>query len=163
VTPRSSGALERMAAAAAVGQASTSDVAYLTDRVLLREGKPQRYGTQFEIVDGTLVPKPMEDPASIDVRRREMGMDTMAQSAARMQAEYGMPALAVRPPREPGPALARLPRTSVAPELAGPPARRPRVTCLSTTPRRGRRVVRTDTCVHERGQLSATGYSDGYP
>ncbi len=94
-------ALERMAAAAAAGQASRSDVAYLTDRVLLREGKPQRYGTQFEMVDGTLVPKPMEDPAGVDGRRREMDMDTMAESAARMQVEYGMPALAVRPLREP--------------------------------------------------------------
>src|SRR5207244_6160203 len=39
--------LSLMEAAVAAGDASPADLAYLTDRVLRAEGKPQRYGTQF--------------------------------------------------------------------------------------------------------------------
>lgn len=34
----------------------------LTDRVLLAQGKKQRYGTQLEISDHGLVTRPLEDP-----------------------------------------------------------------------------------------------------
>ena len=35
-----------MTTAAGQGKASRTDLAYLTDRVLLAEGEPQEYGTQ---------------------------------------------------------------------------------------------------------------------
>ena len=35
-------------------EVSQTDFAYLTDRVLLAEGKNQLYGTQFDLVDGKL-------------------------------------------------------------------------------------------------------------
>ena len=54
-------------------------MAYLTDRVLVAEGKPQRYGSQFFTVDGELKPRPIEDEANVDARRKEVGLGTMAQ------------------------------------------------------------------------------------
>ena len=40
------------------GEVSISNLAYLTDRVLLAEGKKQLYGTQFTSVDGKWQPGP---------------------------------------------------------------------------------------------------------
>lgn len=52
-------------------------LAYLEDRVLIGEGKPQRYGSQLELVDDKLVPLPISDPADVDQRRASMGLGTM--------------------------------------------------------------------------------------
>lgn len=54
-----------------------ADVAYLTDRVLVNEGRPQRYGTQFHVSNGRFQPRPMEDPDKVDVRRKAMGLQTL--------------------------------------------------------------------------------------
>lgn len=64
--------------AADKGDASKEHVAYLTDRVLVNEGKPQIYGTQILIINGEAVPKPMEDPTHLDKRRKEMGLCPLA-------------------------------------------------------------------------------------
>lgn len=53
------------------------DVAYLTDRVRVNEGRPQLYGTQFETVDGRRVPRPIEDPEAVDERRKGLGMRSL--------------------------------------------------------------------------------------
>jgi hypothetical protein len=71
--------------AVAAGEAAGEDLAYLTDRVLVAEGKPQRYGTQFHMVDGQLVPRPLEDEAQVDARREAVGLGTMAEYAAQMR------------------------------------------------------------------------------
>ena len=42
------------------------DLAYLTDRVLLAEGKNQVYGTQFTMANGKCKPRPLEDEANVD-------------------------------------------------------------------------------------------------
>lgn len=81
-------------------EVSSSDVAYLTDRVLINEGKLQVYGTQFHavIIDGkpfgklpgkptvpvSLVPQPMIDPEHVDKRRKAMGLSTLAEYAELM-------------------------------------------------------------------------------
>ena len=52
-------------------------ITYLTDRVLVGEGKPQRYGTQLENKDGKLTPYPLEDPENVDERRRAIGMSPL--------------------------------------------------------------------------------------
>lgn len=54
-------------------------VAYLTDRVLLAEGQGQVYGTQMELVDGTHRPRNLRDPATVDERRAEVGLDGIAE------------------------------------------------------------------------------------
>lgn len=46
-------------------------IAYLTDRILIKEGKPQIYGTQF-IPSGS--PFKIENESEIDKRRQKMGL-----------------------------------------------------------------------------------------
>ncbi|MCE9671707.1 hypothetical protein LY474_28255 [Myxococcus stipitatus] len=68
--------------AVARGEGSPANLAYLTDRVLVNTGKPQRYGTQMEEVEGKMVPKTLEDPANVDARRAAVGLGTMAEYQA---------------------------------------------------------------------------------
>lgn len=71
--------LDLMRDLAPLGEVSPSDVAYLTDRVLVADGKKQRYGTQFHTVNGKLEPKPIEDEANVDKRRKSAGLPSMAE------------------------------------------------------------------------------------
>jgi hypothetical protein len=72
--------LELMKAAAAKGEVSMHDIAYLTDRVLVNEGQKQVYGTQFTLKHGELAPRPIEDEANLDKRRKEAGLPPMEES-----------------------------------------------------------------------------------
>src|ERR687894_1741011 len=68
-------ALELLADAVSRGEAAQRDLAYLTDRVRLNEGREQVYGTQIaEVKDGNGVPWPVEDPANLDARRAGVGL-----------------------------------------------------------------------------------------
>lgn len=78
-------ALTLLEAAVASGEAEAADLAYLTDRVLVAEGKPQRYGTQFHMVDGKLVPQPIEDEANVDLLRAFAGLPSLAEYKKAMQ------------------------------------------------------------------------------
>lgn len=50
-------------------------LAFLTDRILCNEGRPQRFGTQIrEVGNGCFVPKPMEDPDHVDEMRELAGL-----------------------------------------------------------------------------------------
>jgi hypothetical protein len=60
------------------GGASGQHLALLTDRVRLREGKAQLYGSQAKIVDGKLVLEPIEDEANVDKRRAELGLPPLS-------------------------------------------------------------------------------------
>ena len=75
-------------AAVAKGEASGQQLAYLSDRVLTGEGKPQRYGTQFHEVDGKLVPQLIEDAAHVDERRANVGLGTLAEYDKLMQSRF---------------------------------------------------------------------------
>lgn len=70
-------------------EVSQSNLAYLTDRVLLAEGKKQRYGTQFTVVDGKWQPRPLEDETNVDQRRAEAGLPPLAEYAKLIEQEYG--------------------------------------------------------------------------
>ena len=72
-------------------EVSQSNLAYLTDRVLLAEGKKQLYGTQFAVVDGKWKPRPLEDEASVDKRRAEVGLPPLAEYRKLIEQEYGRP------------------------------------------------------------------------
>lgn len=61
------------------GEATGADVAYLTDRVLVAEGKKQIYGTQFRTEKGESQPYPIEDEGNLDARRRQMGLEPFAE------------------------------------------------------------------------------------
>jgi hypothetical protein len=80
--------LQFMETALKKNDASKTDYAYLTDRVLCADGQKQRYGTQFENKDGKWQPKPMEDPANVDTRRKEMGMPPLAEYAKMIEQMY---------------------------------------------------------------------------
>jgi hypothetical protein len=70
-------------------EVSQTNLAYLTDRVLLAEGKKQLYGTQFTSVDGKWVPRPLEDAANVDKRRAEVGLPPLAEYTKLIEQQYG--------------------------------------------------------------------------
>ena len=77
-------ALRLLARAVAAGLASPRDLAFLRDRTLVNEGRPQLYGTQIAGVrDGAPVPWPCEDPARLDERRAQVGIEPFATYVAR--------------------------------------------------------------------------------
>lgn len=80
--------LERSADA---GDVSRASVATLTDRVLVRSGKPQRYGSSFSIVDGRLVADAIEDEEHVDTRRAAVGLPSMAEYVALLRESSGLP------------------------------------------------------------------------
>lgn len=56
---------------------SKTDAAYLTDRVLVNQGKDQVYGTQFTgALDrkGNPIPRPIKNMKGLDKRRKEVGL-----------------------------------------------------------------------------------------
>jgi hypothetical protein len=81
-------ALPLMQAAADRGELPRQDHAKSIDRVLVGDGKPQRYGTQFKMIAGDLVPDPIEDREHLDERRTEMGLDSYEANLARLREEY---------------------------------------------------------------------------
>ncbi len=70
---------------------SQIDLAYLTDRVLLAEGKKQVYGTQFNFTAGKWEPRPLEDSENVDKRRAEVGLKPLAEYVKDLQSLYGSP------------------------------------------------------------------------
>jgi len=68
---------------------SRQDLAYLTDRVLLAEGKKQVYGTQFTLANGKCKPRPLEDEANVDQRRKEVGLPPLAEYLKEAASFYG--------------------------------------------------------------------------
>ncbi|HPN81153.1 MAG TPA: hypothetical protein PK619_01820 [bacterium] len=69
-------------------QAKPINLAYLTDRVRIAEGKKQMFGTQYRIKDGKLVLKPVIDRKNLDKLRKKYGMTTMKQQNKKMSVEY---------------------------------------------------------------------------
>lgn len=67
------------------------NTAMLEDRVRVNQGHPQMYGTQFLQIDGKHVPKPIEDEANVNERRRQMGLGTLEEGIAEMYEKYGAP------------------------------------------------------------------------
>lgn len=85
-------ALDHMAASVEAGLADRTDFAMLTDRVLLAEGVPQRYGTQFATgQDGVMRVRPVSDEAGLEDRRRAMGLPSMAAYREMLADMYGLP------------------------------------------------------------------------
>jgi hypothetical protein len=68
-----------MEQAADRGLVDPAHVAYLTDRVRMKEGRPQLYGTQLREREGRLVPVPVEDEERVDYRRARVGMPPLAE------------------------------------------------------------------------------------
>ena len=64
------------------------NIAYLQDRVLVGEGKKQKYGTQTTEVDGAFRPSPIEDEEHVDERRKTLGMLPLAEYLKQVEAMY---------------------------------------------------------------------------
>ncbi len=67
------------------GEIEDQHVAYLTDRILVAEKKPQRYGTQF---DEAFKPRPLEDPQNVDIRRAKVGLPPLDEYIQTSKAMY---------------------------------------------------------------------------
>jgi hypothetical protein len=60
--------------------ASARDVAYLTDRVRIAEGRPQLYGSQLRGgCDHGFTPHPIEDEVHVDERRAQKGLQSLGE------------------------------------------------------------------------------------
>ncbi len=76
--------------AAKAGDLELSQLALLEDRVLLADGKPQRYGTQVKAlaVGGPYQLQSLEDAATVDERRASMGLGPLADYLKRWNIEW---------------------------------------------------------------------------
>lgn len=78
--------LPMMREAVKKGNAKASSLALLEDRIALREGRKQIYGSQTSMNKTTrkIHISPMIDPDNVDKRRAEAGLGTMAEYAAKL-------------------------------------------------------------------------------
>ena len=74
--------LPLLEAAVAAEEAFPFMVAFLTDRVLMEQGQPQRYGTQHV---GGPIPWPIDEPDTVDARRIAMGLEPLDKRTATLR------------------------------------------------------------------------------
>lgn len=70
-------------------QVSQSNLAFLTDRVLLAEGRKQLYGTQFNYADGKWRVRPLDNESNVDKRRAEFGLPPLAEYIKQIEEQFG--------------------------------------------------------------------------
>lgn len=67
-------------------KANPISLAYLTDRVAVFEGKPQRYGTQFDWdKNGKMSPNKCDDLIKVNKRRKSIGLNTLEEQVQIIQ------------------------------------------------------------------------------
>ena len=70
----------------ALGEVDPARLAMLEDRVRAFEGRPQRYGTQYDWDEhGQLAPLPIADPERVDELRRSVGLGPLAENTRRIR------------------------------------------------------------------------------
>ncbi|GAA3543826.1 hypothetical protein GCM10022419_025020 [Nonomuraea rosea] len=79
-----------MADAVESDEASPRDFAYLEDRVRVRSGRHQLYGTQFHHGTEGLEPMPIEEPDLLDERRAAVGLEPFADYEAFIRKSEGI-------------------------------------------------------------------------
>jgi hypothetical protein len=67
---------------------SPMDYGNYVDRLRVHQGKPQIYGSNFEIKDGKLVMTPAIDPKNLDKRRTKIGLPPIAEYAEGLKNLY---------------------------------------------------------------------------
>lgn len=95
--------LELLSQAVDAGEASPAHLAYLTDRVQLKESGYQTFGTQHEAVAGAWVPRPMYEPEAVEERRRAVGLPPLGEQLQKMAGVYGPPNRSQAPAGRRGP------------------------------------------------------------
>ncbi len=74
------------------GESRPGHLALLNDRILMRQGKPQIYGSQVVFDDkGQAVFYPIEDEPNVNARRAAMGLEPIEQYAKHFGIEYHPP------------------------------------------------------------------------
>ena len=82
------------------GEASAWQMAMLTDRVLMTQGEPQIYGSQYVGGEhGQIVPWQITDPDNVDARRLAVGLPPMTENTRRAQEEVAFGISKHREPR----------------------------------------------------------------
>lgn len=70
--------IDRIKAACLAGEGSCMEYAKIQDRILVNKGEPQIYGMQFRYgKDRKLEPFPVENPESVDQRRKAIGLEPL--------------------------------------------------------------------------------------
>lgn len=80
-----------MTQAAAAGEASRGELAYLTDRVAANAGQPQTYGTQMGCDNGKPKLAAMIDPGRVDERRAAAGLPPLADNLIELEQVCAQP------------------------------------------------------------------------
>jgi hypothetical protein len=80
-----------MEEAVSAGDASPADLAHLTDRVLLAQGKDQIYGTQTSARDGRFIACRLRDSDRIDELRAAVGLEPLEIYLRHVLEQYGTP------------------------------------------------------------------------
>ena len=81
-------ALNHLQDAAARGEATPAQAAYLEDKIRFLEGRPQRYGTQFDWDEnGEMSPWTLEAPDRVDELRRAVGLGPLPEMIERFRGE----------------------------------------------------------------------------
>ena len=68
-----------------LGEVKPANIAYLKDRVLMGNGKPQIYGTQFQGFGKDIKVYDVQNFEHVDERRASVGLGTFAESEARLR------------------------------------------------------------------------------
>lgn len=82
-------ALELLKEAVEKEEAEKKALAYLTDRVRVNSGESQVFGTQFYTNEkGEFGPRPIENPETLDRRRKEFGLNSFFDYEKHMRGKY---------------------------------------------------------------------------
>lgn len=83
------------------GDGEKRQVADLVDRIRVDAGMKQLFGTQARVANGFLVLPPIEDEAHVDDRRKQFGMQPLAEYLRDLQRQYQTPLLRAVAPSQP--------------------------------------------------------------
>lgn len=70
------------------GEVNPANIAYLKDRVLMHNGKPQIYGTQFQGFGKDIKVYPIDDVENVDKRRKSVGLGSFAKYESKLRGFY---------------------------------------------------------------------------
>lgn len=70
--------LDQVKEACLAGEGSCMEYAKIHDRILVNTDRPQTYGMQFKFNRGVLEPFPIENPETVDRRRKSIGLEPLA-------------------------------------------------------------------------------------
>jgi hypothetical protein len=83
--------LPKVEAAVRAGELKADEVAMLIDRLEVKAGRGQRYGTQLSLRDGKLVVDPIVDSANVNTRRKALRLSTLDEYVRKVDSAMKMP------------------------------------------------------------------------